>query len=192
MKNWKVTLVVAMIIGLSATSIFAQRDQTLFGRGGLRLTGGWGGTQLMVSSFNGELGALRGGFGMAELNKNFYVGGGGYTSRTYESVDQLGDNYEMSYGGLILGYGAKSYKVVHPQVGVLFGPGWKQQSGFGREDIWVAQPSIGLEFNVLRWFRIGLNAGYRFTIDQNFDGIDNNFSGGYGGVAFKFGWSWGR
>ncbi len=188
MRNLVLTITFSL---LTIASLMAQRDQTMFGRGGLDITGAWGGSQIMLTSFGGEYSALQGGFGGVELNKGLFIGGGGFTSTTYNNLDQLGDNYEMSYGGLVVGYGLKSHKIIHPQVMLLVGGGWKQEQGVGRDNAFVVQPGLGVEMNVFRWFRIGVNGGYRIVLDDNAS-VDNTFSNGYGSVSFKFGWSWGR
>jgi hypothetical protein len=187
MKNLVLT---AIFSALTVASLFAQKDQTLFHK--VNITGGWGGAQIAMTNFNGETSALRGGFGGVEFNKNWFVGGGGYTSTSLDGIDQLGDTYEMNYGGLILGYGLKSHKIIHPQATILLGGGWEQELSTNRQDIFVVQPAAGVEINVLRWFRVGLHGGYRLVMeDQNLN-TDPTFSGGYGSVSFKFGWSWGR
>ena len=186
MKN---LLLTAVFSALTVASLFAQKDQTIFSR--VNLTGGWGGAQVAITSFNGETSALRGGFGGAEFNKNFFIGGGGYSSTSLDGVDQLSDTYEMNYGGLMLGYGLKSEKVIHPQATILLGRGWKQELSTNRQDVFVVQPAAGVEINVLRWFRVGLHGGYRLVMDEQL-GTDQSFSGAYGSLSFKFGWSWGR
>ncbi len=190
MKNIVLTTIFTL---LTVASLMAQRDQTLFGRGGLDLTGAWGGSQIALTSFGTEYAALQGGYGGIELNKNFFIGWGGYSSFTYDGIDQINnDTYEMRYNGLMLGYGLKSYKVVHPQATLLLGGGRKEEVGVGTDNVFVAQPGLGVEFNVFRWFRIGVNGGYRIVINNDLATVDNTFSNGYGSVSFKFGWSWGN
>jgi hypothetical protein len=187
MKN---LLLTAIFSALTVASLFAQKDETLFKR--FNLTGGWGGAQIAITDFNGEISALRGGFGGIEFNKNFFVGGGSYASTSLDGLDQLGDTYEMNYGGLILGYALKSQKVIHPQATVLVGGGWQQELNANRQNIFVVQPAAGVEINVFRWFRVGLNGGYRLVMDDQNLSTDQIFSGGYGNLSFKFGYSWGN
>lgn len=186
MKNLFLTITLCLLM---AATVTAQRDRTVFGS--VDFSGAWGGTQIALTNFNGELAALRGGFGGVELNKNLFIGGGGYTSTTYSGLNDLSDTYEMSYGGLILGYGYKSHKVVHPQATLMLGGGWMQEQNVGRDDVFVAQPAVGVEINVLRWFRVGVHGGYRLALGDNFK-MDDRFSDAYGSVSFKFGWSWGN
>jgi hypothetical protein len=186
MKNLVLTITLCLLV---VATITAQRDRTILGS--VDLSGAWGGTQIALTNFNGELAALRGGFGGVELNKNLFIGGGAYTSNTYSGLNDLSDTYEMSYGGLIVGYGYKSHKIIHPQATLMLGGGWMQEDGVGRDDVFVAQPAIGVEINVLRWFRVGVHGGYRVALGDSFQ-VDDRFSDVYGSVSLKFGWSWGR
>lgn len=183
---------IAVFSVLLLSNVFGQRDNTLFNTGAINLTGGWGGMQTAITSINGELSSLQGGFGGVEFNKNFFIGGGGYSTTTFDNFDQFTDTYETSYGGLILGYSVKSHKVVHPQATLLVGGGWQQEPNSSASDMYIAQPAVGVEINVFRWFRLGLHGGYRIVIDDQFTGTDATFSGGYGSISFKFGWSWGK
>ena len=185
MKNLLLTVTFCL---LTVANLMAQKDRTVFNS--LNMSGAWGGNQIQLTQFNGETSALAGGFGGVEFNKNLFIGGGGLTSTTYNSIDQLGDTYQMSYGGLILGYSMKSHKVFHPQATLLAGAGWMQEDGI-RDDVFVAQPAIGLEINVFRWMRVGVHGGYRIALDDTFT-LDDQFSDTYGSISFKFGWSWGR
>ena len=55
------------------------------------------------------------------------------------------------------------------------------------------QPSAGVEINVFRWFRLGLEGGYRFVNDNDIAAIqDTQIEGAYGQASLKFGFSWGR
>lgn len=190
MKNLLVLTAFFSLFIISTVS--AQKDRTLFNSGAVNITGAWGGSQTAITGFNGEYGALNGGFGGVELNKNLLIGGGGLTSVTYNGIDQIGDTYEMSYGGLVVGYGLKSHKIIHPQATILLGGGWQQEANVGRDNVFVVQPAIGAEINVFRWFRVGLHGGYRMAINEQFNATNDTFSGTYGSISFKFGWSWGR
>jgi hypothetical protein len=59
--------------------------------------------------------------------------------------------------------------------------------------IFVVQPSLGAELNLLRWCHASVHGGYRFVNDVSIDTYsDNDFSGLYGELTLKFGISWGR
>jgi hypothetical protein len=59
--------------------------------------------------------------------------------------------------------------------------------------VYVVQPSAGIEINVFRWFRLGLEGGYRFVSDSNIPELSNQqLSGAFGQASLRFGFSWGR
>lgn len=187
-------LAVACLL-ITATS-FGQKDETLFGRNGLRITGAWGGSAWNLSTLGGEgeYAVFTGGYGGVEFNKNFFIGWGGQTLINDVRYDQFdNDSYEMDYNGLILGYGIKSHRVIHPQFMMMLGGGTVDVQNVGRDNFLTVMPSAGVELNVFRWFRVNLQGGYRMVSNTSLAGIsDADLSDFYGEVKFKFGWSWGR
>ena len=72
------------------------------------------------------------------------------------------------------------------------GSGKLQLEDVGSDRLLVIQPSVGAEVNIARWFRLGLDAGYRFYSGVNLNGISNSdLAGPTLGIRMKFGWSWG-
>jgi hypothetical protein len=189
-------LLFALTLIALSTTLFAQKEQTLLNGRGLRLTGAWGGSQLGATDLNGDLTGMRTGFGGIELNKNWFVG---YLvaktdeNRRFDEVN--GSNFKLDYHGLMLGVHPMSYRTVHPTISVTAGRG---RLGFVNntteaDRIYLVQPQAGLEINVTRWFRLGLEGGYRFLIDSDLPDLsDETLSGAYGQMSFKFGWSWGK
>jgi len=50
-------------------------------------------------------------------------------------------------------------------------------------------PSIELEFNIAKLFRVGAGVNYRFVFGTGLPGyINNEFSGPGGFLSFRFGW----
>lgn len=178
------TLMLVALVTISAT---AQRDQTLFRT--IDLSGAWGGSQIALTQFGGDLQALHGGMFGIEFNKNLFVGGASYNTREYDMIDNS-SNYNMRYGGPVIGIGSQSHRVFHPHAMLLVAPGWGEAPNAARENLLIVQPSAGVEINVFRWFRVGLRGGYRIAT-VNASSITDDFTGGYGAVSFKFGWSWG-
>lgn len=56
--------------------------------------------------------------------------------------------------------------------------------------VFVAIPSIEAEFNIAKFFRVGIGANYRFTfhVDRFRDYSNEDFSDFGAFVSFKFGW----
>ncbi|MEL6719959.1 MAG: hypothetical protein AAFO82_21985 [Bacteroidota bacterium] len=191
----KKTIGIFILTLLISLSISAQRDQTLFSEGGIRLTGAWGGPFVAGTLVDGNVVRQSGGMFGLEFNKNLFLGWGG-NSVDYPSID--GASIDFSYSGLVLNYMPSAHKVIHPSFGILGGGG-----NFGasvatnkqKSDVWVGQPFAGVEFNLFRWMRVGLSAGYRFAffVGEEFNGVDSNdLSAPYGALTFKFGFSWGN
>ena len=192
MKKSILLLLVAFLF-LNIQTSNAQTEETLFGKTGLKLTGIWGATSTNLSKFSEDYGYFSGGFGVLEFNKDFLVGWGGY--RLTNDILKANSNLkgmDFSYNGLIIGYAPGSHKVIHPKISALFGTGNISLTGEGKDKVGVIIPSVGFEVNIFRWFRFGLEGGYRFVTDTNFaNAKDEDFSAPYGEAKFSFGISWG-
>lgn len=147
----------------------------------------WGGNTSNINEDNDDYGVFHGGYFILEFNKDFTVGWQGY------GLNDQG--LEMNFNGLHLGYAHNSYNVVHPTVGLFIGGGeFKTKDEFRtKDDVFALQPSLGLEMNIARWFRIGVDGGYRFVFDTDIPGYsDTDVSEPYVGLRLKFGFSWGK
>jgi len=61
-------------------------------------------------------------------------------------------------------------------------------AGSDADAFMVFKPGVELEFNILKFFRLGLGAQYRYVYGLNLDGFGKNDLNGFSGnVAFKFG-----
>ncbi len=181
---------------LFSVSIFAQRDETVFGKSGLRLTGAWGGPVLNMTSFGNDFFAVSGGYGGLEFNKNFFIGWGGFETNNDLNIEIDGivvPSFYLDYHGLMLGYAPFAQKAIHPKVMALVGPGRNYIRNEGNDDLFVIQPSLGFEVNIFQWARIGVEGGYRFIQGSDSSSLSNeDLSSAFGEIKFKFGWSWGR
>jgi hypothetical protein len=180
-------------ITMLASSLFAQRDETLIGKTGLKLTGVWGGGNVGLIGFDGENNGMAGGFFGLEFSKSLflgYMGSNGSASTTYNGNTR---KYDINYGGFLIGYAYKPFKVIHPRVNFLMGSGSLKVKDQPDDYIFVVQPSAGVEVNLFRWFRLGLEGGYRFVSNTNLPKPnDGDVSAGFAQLSFRFGWSWGK
>ena len=193
-KSDKMKKLLLPILGLflAATTLSAQADETLFNRNGMGLTGAWGGTIVGITSFQDDNAFLRGGFGGLEFGKSLFLGWGGVETTNNVFGQNSQSDVDLDYNGLIVGYGLNSQKVVHPQFMLMVGGG-KAAFEKNSDNVFVIQPSAGVEINVFRWVRIGVNGGYRFVANSDLPTIsDQDLSNFYGELRFKFGWSWGN
>jgi hypothetical protein len=173
---------------------YAQREETLLGGRNWGLTGAWGGYKHQITQYGNTNSYVRGGnFGL-EFGKSLFVGVARY--RLVEDVtwDQLqNQQFDMNWQVLDLGYAIQPYKAIHPMINLNAGPGKVSLTNEGDDRIFVIQPSAGVEINLFRWFRLGLEGGYRFVTDTNLGTLsDQDLSGAYGQASLKFGFSWGR
>jgi hypothetical protein len=104
----------------------------------------------------------------------------------------------MGFGGLWLGYVTPTWKTAHLFSSVKIAGGGiaiteNRDSGDSIYDeaVFVAQPEIGLEVNLLKWFRIAFTANYRFVSgvqSGNLAGLTNSDFNSVGGtLTFRFG-----
>lgn len=172
------------------TSSFAQREETIFGHRGVQFTGVWAGSTNGIIKFEDAFSLNNGGFVVFEFNNNFLVGWSGYGSGT--DLDD-GRNVDIDGNDLLIGYTFNSNRSLHPSLYMKGGSGTLNISGEAKDKVTVYQPSVGIEANVFRWMRVGLDAGYRFVTNTNTAGFtDSDFSSPVVELRFKFGWSWGR
>ena len=129
-----------------------------------------------ITNIGGDAGILIGGRGLYYLTPELGVGfgGGGFISPRYRD-DVLNGNYRITggYGGLIAEYSFRPMRKLHFNYHVLVAGGG---AVYFREDvltgvqpnqlnssIFVLEPGVTLELNVLRWFRAGIDVTYRYT-----------------------------
>lgn len=184
----------AIVIVFSTIALHAQRDQTLFSESGIRLTGAWAGPTLAGTLANENIVRQTGTAFALEFNKNLLIG----WSNTIVDYPNIGSSIDFSYRGLFLNYSPRAYKAVHPTFGMLGAGGRfgsKATSKKEQSNIWVAQPHLGVEFNVFRWFKLGLTGGYRlaFFVGNEFvSASSKDLSEPFVALNFKFGFSWGK
>ncbi len=175
------------------TTTHAQKDETLFNQTGIRLTGVWGGPSYDVSRIGDENIVHRGGQFGFEFNKSILVGWRNVNLEDQITFEEGSRVTDLDYNTFMLGYAMKPHRVFHPQFMLAAGAGDINIAGEGRDRVVVIEPSAGVEINVFRWFRIGLNGGYRIFTGTDFANLnDGDLSRPYGEIKFKFGWSWGR
>ena len=155
-------------IFLFSISLFAQKEETVFGYSGLRLTGMWGGPSSGTSFYGDSYAFHKGGFFGLEFNNAVFLGWG-----WYRVEDQIGfpvvpvQNFDLRYNGFILGVSAMPNKVVHPRFSLLTGSGLYNIQFEGRNRAFILQPSAGFEVNIFRWWHMSVEGGYRMAATRN-------------------------
>lgn len=205
-KNFGVKLslvvVVLFIINPFFSSIEAQRAETLIS--GSVSHGGFGGPMISAGDVAGSPGLWVGGRGGWIINIDdehaISLGGGGYGLVTNHqvpvSVDGNDDLYALNgYGGFVMEYTNRSYKLTHFTISTLIGGGGLMLRERNYDDVsddvnsyFVFEPGFNLELNVTDFFRIAAGVQYRLTSGINEYGFkDSDFSGLNGVLTFKFG-----
>lgn len=194
MSYIRLSLVGAFIF-FAATAISAQREQTIAGGRGFGLSGIWGGSNFQMANFNNTRSYVKGGFIGLEFGKSLFVGYSHFKLQDEFDWDGLvNQDFELKWSGAKLGYGFQNFRALHPMINVDLGPG-RVELGQDDDRILVIQPSAGLEVNVFRFCRLGLEGGYRFVQDAKLENLTNAntaLSGPFAQATLKFGWSWGR
>ena len=186
MKTIYTIALTLILTTLSLESLIAQ-EETVFGHGKVRVTGLWGGAYNAYTTFNEDFNYNSGGFFAFEINHDFLLGWTGYgTDMTFA------DGRTASIGGsdFLIGYSTNSHQVIHPIFYLQAGGGKLEVTGESDDRVFILQPNLGLELNVLQWFRIGVEAGYRFVNNVNIaDLTTNDLSSPVIGLRLKFGFS---
>lgn len=189
MKN--LMLVLFMMISTSL-SLLAQQERTVFGKSGWRISGVWAGPAVGVGQVDGEPLVFRGAFGGVEFGKKLLLGWGSFETDNDVYINALdNDRFNMDYSGLMLGYTPSAHKTIHPTFMLLAGTGKAQTGNSDLDNIFVVQPTLGIELNVFRFFHLSLDGGYRMVSNVNIPEMTGqDLSGAYGEVKLKFGFSW--
>jgi hypothetical protein len=109
-------------------------------------------------------------------------------------------NLEFGYGGFLLGYHIAPERPVHGVASVLLAGGGLVLSnrdadpdtdadvGHNGDGVFVMEPELAIEANLLRFMRVELSLCYRIVWDVELPGLDNGDASGVGGgLAFLFG-----
>ena len=113
-----------------------------------------------------------------------------------DNTNYIGYKMDFDHKGIWLGYIFRSKNVIHFNTNLQVGKG-NLEVYDDINDVWLEDdftilltPSVEAEFNIAKFFRVGIGANYRFAFDVNeLDNYDNNDFSGIGAfISFKFGW----
>ncbi len=193
MKKTILTLVFAASLA-AAGGAFGDAE-TLAGSGHFH-SGGFGGPVFKVTSLAGEAAFVSGGRGGWIINHTFVLGGGGYAVH-HGHCAFAHDTGELAlgYGGLELEYIGFSDKLVHFTVlatlaygSASFRPDTPATAPERTSGLFVAEPTVSAELNVIRWLRVDAGAGYRYVVGSDIEGVsDADLSGVAAVITLKFG-----
>lgn len=180
---------------LTVQFLSAQRDQTLFNRGGR--IGGFGAPIFDYYNIGskGDIDIATGGGGALILG-DFFVGGYGVGDISrIETLDDGRAEFDLAHGGIWLGFTPLQRSVVHPYASLRMGWGAtdvtiRSSGEFTRysDSFLTFSPEAGVEVNVFRWFRIAGTVGYQWFggIEENPD-VDLDLNNLRVGLTLRFG-----
>lgn len=170
-------------------------------------SGGYGALSIGYTKIDARDALLMGGRGAWVIGHGFGLGMGGYgflSDPVYNPVDELNHALAGGYGGLIMEPILFGWFPVHLSFPVLLGVGGVAHTSYSAdwydpyeyydgyvEDasaFFVAEASVELEFNMVRFFRLALFGSYRFTSDIILENTAADALRGWSaGMTFKFG-----
>lgn len=187
----KISLIVFHLI-LVVSVLSAQKEETLFGKTGLKITGAWGGPAFGTTFFENETAVTRGTFWMLEFNDVISAGFG--NERTFESVQLIEGEvgkYDFKHNGFHVSFYPQTEKVLHPTFGFMLGGGELNDNQGTKDGLFVVQPTAGLEVNVFKWWKVGVDGGYRIVTRVSLPGVENeDLSAFFINLKLRFGFSW--
>lgn len=182
------------------TAVFSQEREyrTILDNQDLRISG-MGGPFMQFTTVAGDFGFMMGGGGAVLLDDFFFGGYGlGLTNAIPDYVnDNPSDQLTLGHGGFWLGYSLFGSKPIHLAFSSLLGWGEfgltqsMDYEPYLRDNIFVVAPTVELEANLTRYFRIGAGVSYNIytMVDQNMHGYTGgDLSSVAGFLSFKFGW----
>jgi hypothetical protein len=194
-KNCKSLMALLFILVATTTATFAQREETLMNGSGFGFSGAWGGFTSNIGQFDGKYAGYQGGMWALEFGKRFFIGGTNYTLPS-QLIGKTTKSFSMVSNNLLLGYTPKAYMPVHPIFSLGVGGSRIRLRTDGtttENNVFMLHPAVGAELNITRWCHLDAQVGYRAVMNSDFVGLaDKDFSGMYGQLNLKFGYSWGR
>lgn len=193
-------IVIFLVLVLTSGLIIAQNDdnlETLFNKP--EKIRGYLGPITNITTLDGETAYMQGFNAAAILNDHLIVGF--YNLNLENNIFSNNDAYignviDFEHRGVLLGYIFMPKKAIHLSASLITGKGnleiYDEPTDSWIEDrnIFILTPGVEAEFNIAKFFRIGVGANYRFALDiDQFDNYDNNdFSAPGAFISFKFGW----
>jgi hypothetical protein len=201
LKNMRKITLAGLILLMTLTSWSQEREyKTIVDFNDVRISG-MGGVMMQFTAADGEFAHMLGGGGAVMLG-DFFIGayGLGLTNqipviRPEITEYQAGDKLTMSHGGFWLGYSLFGDRAIHMTFSSLVGWGTLGvRADYYPENLWpdgifVVCPTMEVELNLTKFFRLGVGASYNIYTFVDLPGYTaSDFSAPGGFLSFKFGW----
>ncbi len=197
----KSILAVFLLCAVAATTVLGQ-EETLLEMENIE-HGGYGALVIKFGSVNNQFALLVGGRGGWIINHSFVLGFGAYglvNDVPSYVTGPFGEHYiDFGYGGLDLEYVFNSDRLIHLSIHALIGGGavgfrgsasgsWNPNSEHMEDGVFVVEPGMNLDLNIIRWFRLSAGASFRYVRGTS-AGLSTNkdLSGPSAQLTFRFG-----
>lgn len=188
----KLSLLIFALFTFSAP-LFAQQQETIFGRHGFHFSGIWGAFTNHYSFFEDARGYHTGGNIGLEFGRTVFLGYAWSKLKDQIQVSGANTSFQLRQNNFLLSITPNARQVVHPMLSFQTGGGRVTLSDGESDRVYIFQPSAGIEINVFSWFHLGLQGGYRFFTEVDLPQIDRqDLSSPFAQVDLRFGISWGR
>lgn len=188
-------IIIALIsVLLFSTQIYAEQETLI---GGDVEYGAYISPEVRFTSINGDYGVLPGGHAGVIFNHAISLGIAGYGLANNVNADAPYEdqNIMLGYYGLVLEYIFNAQRLVNVSASALIGGGGlragvHQQNTMGHDmDVFfVAEPVLTLYLNVVKYFRVGFGAGYRFVSGVDTEGLrDSEIRGVFAVLSLQIG-----
>jgi len=175
---------------LTTGAVFGQQE-TLFGGSNSGITGIWVSLNRNYSEFKDDDGTAGGYTVGLEIGQQFVLGYARESIRERPLIGSGEDPFDFTYRGGLVSYAPLVNKVVHPRFSLIGGIGNADLGEADLDRILVLRPAVGVEVNVAKWFRLGLEGGYRHVEYDELAGYGSgDFSSWFLELGLRFGISW--
>lgn len=190
-------IIILTVLILSFTLQLRAQTETQFLLNGPMDVNGFGGPLLEFSWVRNQPILSVGGGGGALLNKSFFIGGYGIGNTVTDALYTFNNepvSLQFGHGGLWLGYLHNADRVAHWGLSSKFGWGGlglldSNDNLIFSDDIFLIQPQLQGEVNLLPFMKISAAAGYRFSLGvQNAFFQPSDINSPFGILALYFGW----
>lgn len=184
-------LLLGAVLSLSVAAQ-AQSEETLFGRNSLDFTGFWFASTNNFSFLEDESTYFSGGEVGFEFGRTLHVGWAWQRSRDDIRASESGFRYDLRHRGFYMAVTPNPDRVFHPRLSVIAGTARVTLNNGDRDRVFAVTPAAGLELNLFRWFRLGMEGGYRLVSTPDLPPLDGTkLSSPFLQLNLRFGYSWG-
>jgi hypothetical protein len=188
----KKNLIIITYLVIAGTTS-AQSIETIFKNGGPKIKGAFGAVTQKFSSIDKEFAYFLGGYGGVLLEKDVLIGAGAFTFLNGNSMNQNGNqkpHLNLTYVGFVAEKIFQSKKAIHFSSNVLLGAAFigeqnklpnSEMYSISTRESFVAEPSISVELNATKWFRIESGISYRWLANEP------KYSAPAASISLKFG-----